>query len=224
MQIILAENQYNLLIIGANGGIGRQCVEQALQAGHKVTALVRNPANLPLTHLNLTIVKGDITISGTYEKYFAAQDAVISALGVSGANLFNDKPTTLYSQGASNILQAMHQHNINRAFFISASALDVSPVIPFYVRFVAKYIIQKLLKHAYADLRLMEQVIKASPTNWTIMRPPQLTNRPLTRHYRVAVNHFLKNCLKISRADVAYFIINHITDNTIYKATVEIAE
>jgi putative NADH-flavin reductase len=223
MQLTSTGNNYKLLIIGANGGIGQQCVEQALQAGHHVTALVRNPANLPLTHPNLTIVKSDITISGTYEKYFEGQDAVLSTLGVSGG-ILGDRPTTLYSQGAVNTLQAMRQHSINRAFFISASALDVSPVIPFYVRFVAKYIIQKLLKHMYADLRLMEQAIKESPINWTIMRPPQLTDLPLTGNYRVAVNHFLKNCLRISRADVAHFMLNHIADNATYKATVEIAE
>lgn len=136
--------------------------------------------------------------------------------------MFGDKPTTLYSQGAINTLQAMHKYGIDRAFFISASALDISPVLPFYVRFAAKYVIQKLLKHMYADLRLMEKAVKESGINYTIIRPPQLVNKPVTGHYRIAVNHFLKNGLKISRADVAHFILNHINDTASYKATAEI--
>lgn len=223
MQISTAKGPYKILIIGANGGIGRHCVEQALQAGHNVTALVRNPANLTLSHPKLSVVKGDIMQPGGYEKYFNEQDVVISALGVSGG-LLGDKPTTLYSQGTINGLQAMQRYGVKRAFFISASALDISPVLPFYVRFVAKYILQKLLKHMYADLRLMELAVKASAVNYTIIRPPQLTNKSVTGRYRIAINHFLKNGLKISRANVAHFILSHINDTATYKATVEIAD
>lgn len=223
MQVTSTETRYRILIIGSNGGIGRQCVEQALQAGHNVTALVRNPVNLTLAHPKLSVVKGDITLPGSYEKYFSEQDVVISALGVKGG-LLGDKPTTLYSQGAVNILQAMQKYDVKRAFFISASAVEISPVLPFYVRFVAKYILQKLLKHMYADLRLMEQAVKASTVNYTIIRPPQLTNKPVAGRYRIAINHFMKNVLKISRADVAHFMLTHIADTATYKATVEVAD
>jgi putative NADH-flavin reductase len=213
-----------LFIAGANGGIGRQAVEQALQAGHQVTALVRDPAKLALTHLNLRIVKGDIMQPDTFAHQLKGQQAVISALGVSGGSLFSDKPTTLYSQGNANLLKAMEQYGVKRIFCISASALDISPVIPWYVRLVAKYIIQKLLKHMYADLRRMENIIKASRTDWTIIRPPQLTDEPLTGHYRTALNTFLKDCLKISRANVAHFIVNDLTNEATYRTTVELAD
>jgi putative NADH-flavin reductase len=188
-----------LFIAGANGGIGRQAVEQALQAGHQVTALVRDPAKLALTHLNLHIVKGDIMQPDTFAHQLKGQQVVISALGVSGGS-------------------------VKRIFCISASALEISPVIPWYVRLVAKYVIQNLLKHMYADLRRMENTIKASGTDWTIIRPPQLTNESLTGHYRTALNIFLKDCLKISRANVAHFIVNNITNEVTYQVTVEIAD
>ena len=213
-----------LFIAGANGGIGRQAVEQALQAGHQVTALVRDPAKLALTHLNLRIVKGDIMQPDTFAHQLKGQQVVISALGVSGGSLFGDKPTTLYSQGNANLLKAMEQYGVKRIFCISASALDISPVIPWYVRLVAKYIIQKLLKHMYADLRRMENIVKASRTDWTIIRPPQLTNGSLTGHYRTALNAFLKDCLKISRANVAHFIVNDLTNEATYRTTVELAD
>jgi putative NADH-flavin reductase len=74
----------------------------------------------------------------------------------------------------------------------------------------------------YADLKGMEQLVKESGIDWTIMRPPRLTDKPATGHYRFAINHFLKNCLNISRADVAHFMLNNITNEATYKATIEI--
>ena len=212
---------YKLLIVGANGGIGRQCVELALQAGHHVTAILRNPAKLDLLHPNLELIKGDVMHPETFEDYLENIDAVISAIGVSGG-FGADKPTTLYSRGNANLLQVMNKKGIKRAFFISASAIEISPVLPFYVRWAEKYIVQKLLKHMYADIRIMEELIKESNADWTIIRPPQLVDKPVTGKYRVAINAFLKNCLKISRADVAHYILNNITSKETYHAVIEI--
>jgi putative NADH-flavin reductase len=221
MELETTSPVYKLLIIGANGGIGRQCVELALKAGHHVTALLRNPVKLDLNHPNLELVKGDITQPETFEDHLENKDAVISAIGVSGG-FGADKPTTLYSGGNATLLQAMNKKKVKRAFFISASAIEISPVLPFYVRFAEKYIVQKLLKHMYADLRIMEKLIKESNADWTIIRPPQLSDKPVTGKYRVAVNAFLKNCLKISRADVAHYILNNINTKATYKAVIEI--
>lgn len=212
---------YKLVIIGANGGIGKQCVEQALFAGHQVTAILRNPAKLETEHPHLKKVKGDVMLPGTFESYLENHDAVISTIGVAGG-FGSDKPTTLYSQGNANILKAMEQYGLKRIFLISASAIEISPVLPFYIRLIEKYIVQKLLKHMYADLRQMEQLVKQSSADWTIIRPPQLTDKPVTGRYRVAINSYLKNCLKISRADVAHYIINNIANPAIYQATIEI--
>jgi putative NADH-flavin reductase len=74
----------------------------------------------------------------------------------------------------------------------------------------------------YDDLRKMEKLVKKSDSTWTIMRPPQLTDKPVTGNYRFAINNFLKNCLSISRADVAHFIINNIGNEATYKTTIEI--
>jgi len=208
----------NILIIGANGGIGKNTVEVALQAGHKVTAMVRNPANFTLTHPNLSTVQGDVRHPESFESYLGNQDAVISALGEK-----KDIPTTLYSEGNRNLLNAMAKADVRRAFFISAQAIEISPAQPFFVRLATKYIVQKLFGHGYADQRIMEKLIKESDVDWTIMRPPRLIDKPVTGRYRVAINKFLKNCLSISRADVAHFMINNIKNEDTYKAIVEIA-
>ncbi|HXB05819.1 MAG TPA: NAD(P)-binding oxidoreductase, partial [Puia sp.] len=132
------------------------------------------------------------------------------------------KPTNLYSEGARLSLEAMRRQGARRVFFISASAIEISPVLPAVVRFVAKNILQKLLRHMYADLRMMESRIRASELDWTIVRPPRLTDKPMTGRYRFAVNSFLRNCLSISRADVAHFMLHHAGDRGTYKGVVEV--
>ncbi|HEV8285042.1 MAG TPA: SDR family oxidoreductase [Chitinophagaceae bacterium] len=209
---------YDLVILGANGGIGRQAVEIALKQGHRVTAILRSPANLTITHPNLIVVKGDIMKPETFEKYLENKDAVISAIGKNSL-----KETILYSEGNKNLLNAMKKMGTTRVFFISASGLDVNPSHNFFIRLVTKYILQRVLKNMYADLERMEKTVKESDLNWTIMRPPQLTNRPFTGHYRFAINGFLKNGLRISRADLANFMISNITNAAIYKTTIEVA-
>ena len=210
----------NILIIGANGGIGRQAVDQALSAGHRVTALLRNPAKLPLTHSNLKIVQADVTQPVSLLNLFTGHDVIISAVGVSGG--FKDPPTNLYSQGAQNILREMEQSGVRRAFFISASAVETNPLLPFFIRLASKYIIQKLLANMYTDLRLMETLIKETDLDWTIVRPPQLTDSKVTGHYRIAVNRFLKNGLKLSRADTVHFMLSHIQSEDVFRSVVEI--
>jgi putative NADH-flavin reductase len=222
MKIQQTTPRFHFLILGAGGGIGKQCVILALAAGHQVTAVMRNPAKLPITHERLRIIKGDITDPASFFECLKDTDAVVSAIGIS-SGLTGNKPTTLYSQGAANILQGLKESGGKRAFFISASALDVNPLVPFYFRLAVKYILQKLLKHMYADQRLMEELVKSSGTNWTVIRPPRLTDDAPTGKYRIAINSFLKNCMKISRADVAHFIINNTDNSSTYRAVIEIA-
>jgi putative NADH-flavin reductase len=173
---------------------------------------------LAISHTDLEIIKGDVKYPETFEDHLENKDAIISALGVNAAS----KPTTLYSQGNKNLLDAMKRKGVRRAFFISASAIEISPVLPFYVRFAEKYIVQKLLRYMYDDLRIMENLVKESDADWTIMRPPRLTNKPVTGNYRFAINSFLKNCLTISRADLAHYMINNINNEATYRATIEI--
>jgi putative NADH-flavin reductase len=116
----------------------------------------------------------------------------------------------------------MKQSGPRRAFFISASAVETNPLLPFFVRLVSKYIIQKLLSNMYTDLRLMEKLVKETDLDWTIVRPPQLTDSKVTGNYRIAVNRFLRNGLKLSRADTAHFMLSHIRSEDMFRSVVEI--
>ena len=211
----------HILVIGANGGIGRQCVEAGLAAGYQVTALLRNPANLTLTHPNLIVAAGDVTQPDTISRHLPYKDAVISAVGSGGIG--HDKPTTLYSQGAATVLAQLAKTDTRRVFFISSIAMEIDPASSFFIRFVAKYVMHPLLKNMFADIERMEAIIKPSDADWTLIRPPRLTNGAPTGQYRYAVNQFLPNCTQISRADLALFIIQHLTDQATIKAIVEVA-
>src|SRR5712671_1638206 len=134
----LALPVYNMAVLGANGGIGRQVVEMALKQGHIVTAILRNPAKLAITHPNLIVAKGDIMKPETLKKYLEKKDVVISAIGKNSL-----KKTTLYSQGSENLLNAMKKMGTTRVFFISASGLEVNPSHNFFIRLTTKYILQK---------------------------------------------------------------------------------
>ena len=208
----------NILVIGANGGIGRQTVDIALARGYQVTALLRNPAKLPLIHPNLQIVKGDVFQPGTYTAHLAGKSAVISALGTTST-----QPTTLYSEGNAILLQEMKKAGVQRAFFISASGLDINLTHPFIVRWFTKNVLQRILRNMYADIRVMERIVKTSDACWTIIRPPRLTDKPVTGHYRIAIDKTLDRAYAIARADVAHFMINNLEKVETFNATVEIA-
>ena len=210
-----------ILVMGAAGGIGRQVVEGGLAAGHRVIAVMRNPSKLALSHPLLTVVTGDVLKPATYEGYLRSATVVVSALGVAGG-VTGDKPTTLYSEGSRCLLQAMERSGARRVFFISASAVEISPVLPWVVRLAAKYVLQRLLRYMYADLLRMEEIVRGSGVDWTIVRPPRLTNKPVTGRYRYAVNRFLRNALSISRADLADLMIRHAEDGEMVRGVVEV--
>lgn len=91
-----------VLVFGSSGGVGSEVVRQALDMGHNVTAVARRPEAVTLKHPCLEIVQGDVLAAESLQSQFAGQDAVVSALGV-----HDRAPTTLYSQGASNIIAGM---------------------------------------------------------------------------------------------------------------------
>lgn len=207
-----------VVVLGANGGIGKHAVLLALDAGHRVTALLRTPGNLQISHPNLQIVQADVMRPETLEGQFKNKDVVISAIGKNSL-----KKTKLYSHGNRSLIEAMKRDGVNRAFFISASGLEVNPTHSFLVKFATRFILQPLLRNMYADLWLMEKIIKESGLNWTIMRPPKLIDDPGTGKYRTSIDNHVPNGLKISRADVAHFMITNLFNDAIFKKTVEVA-
>ena len=204
-----------VVVFGATGGIGALVVEQALAAGHEVTAVARRPEAITIRHKCLQVVQGDVFDPERVRHAVIGKDVVVSAVGARDRG-----PTTVYSEGNANIMLAMQAAHVRRIFCISASGLD--PAI-WWQKIAANLFLWRFLKHMYTDLVLMEKEVSASDLDWTILRPPQLTNGPRTGHYQSVVNQQLTHGSKISRADVADYIVTHLNDRVTYRGLVEMA-
>ncbi len=204
-----------IIVFGANGGIGSKVVEQGLAEGYQITAVVRRPESITIQHPQLKVVQGDVLKPETIQAPMAGQEAVISALGITV-----NEPTTVYSEGVANIIRAMQVNGVQRLMCISASGLDPGP---FYQKVIAKLFLWRALKYSYTDLVRMEAVVNSSSVNWTIVRPPRLTDKERTGHYKIAVNKHLPNGFSLSRADTADYMLKHLTDTQTYRGLVEIA-
>ncbi|MED4755549.1 SDR family oxidoreductase [Brevibacillus choshinensis] len=208
-----------LIVFGGTGGTGRQVVVQALEEGHEVSVVVRRPEMFELCHDKLKVVKGDVLMPATFIQAMSGMDAVLSALGVSHRN-----PTSIYSAGTGNLMEAMQATGVPRLVCLSSAGLDEPADSPLLQRLVIRFVIQRMYKHAYEDMVRMEEAVRASSgITWTVVRPPRLTNGPRTEAYRTAVNKPLLRAKGISRADLANFMIKSIADMSTYQAVVEIS-
>ncbi|PJJ60230.1 NAD(P)-dependent oxidoreductase [Hymenobacter chitinivorans] len=198
----------NLLIFGATGGTGRQLVAQALDAGHHVTAFARTPAKLAITHPRLRTVQGDVL---DYEAVLAAMpghEAVLSALGAPAT-----QKGAVRSVGTRHILQAMEASQVSRFICLTTLGMgDSRAALPFSYKY---FIVPLFLRQAFADSEVQESYIQRSPLAWTIARPATLTDGVRTGTYRhgfPASASGLK--IKISRADVADFMLGQLQEPT----------
>ncbi len=206
-----------LTIIAATGGVGRQLLDQALDAGHDVTAVARNPAGLPRDlQAAARIVTADLARPDPHvlESAVAGADAVLSALGP-----HSNADAGIAAPGTAAIISAMRAAGAARIVAISASpvATTRSPGRPhpprhdagdgFLMRQVGNRIAKTLFGKVYDDLARMEDVLRDSGLDWTVLRPPYLTGKPLTGRYRTAVGHNVRGGVSIPRADVAHYML-----------------
>jgi putative NADH-flavin reductase len=201
----------NLLIFGATGGTGRAIVAQALEQGHGVTAFARNPAAITTTHENLAVVHGDILDYASVERAVKGQDAVLSALGTKAI-----KRNTTISDGTRNIITAMEKYGVKRLVFESSLGIGDSKPQRRLLPLPYSIIVMPLLfRNLFQDKETQEGYIMQSTLEWVIVRPAVLTNGPRTGVYRSefsATDSSIK--AKISRADVADFMLKQLTDDT----------
>jgi putative NADH-flavin reductase len=185
-----------LFILGATGGIGRQLILQANERDHDVTAFVRSPEKLGPLARRVTVRKGDPRNIEELSAALPGHDAVLSALGPPGIG-----PTTVLREGALSTVAAMKNTGVQRLLIVSAAILfKDSGIVPAILR-------GTFLKNVAEDCAVMERVVMASGLDWTIVRPPRLTNRALTGNYRVEDGRLPAGRITISRADVAHFLL-----------------
>jgi putative NADH-flavin reductase len=209
-----------LAVFGATGGVGTQLVKLALEQGHTVTAVVRNPAKftLPgLTALHLVTVP-DLADTERVQAAISGSDAALSAVGPS-----TSKDVTAASVPTRHILTALAGAGITR--FVAVSAAPVGPV-PDDDSFVNRRLVFPLTRRffggIYGDLAVMEQEIAASGLRWTVVRPPKLTDKAVGR-YRLEIGGNVPRGMFAARAEVAHAMLALLTDDRALRQMVGVA-
>lgn len=202
-----------LTIVGATGGIGRHLVDQALAAGHSVIAAVRTPQNL---HRDVPSVAVDLARPDRKVLRSAVEgsDAVLSCLGPRGRHEYG-----VVSSGTEAILAAMRGTACRRIIAISGAGVSTAstPARPdppkretgagLYNQYFATPLARLVLGPHFVDVAMMEDLLRASDLEWTSVRPPYLTNSPLTGRYRTALERNVRRGIRLARADAAHFML-----------------
>ncbi|RST16230.1 epimerase [Streptomyces sp. WAC05374] len=208
-----------LTVFGATGGIGQELVRQGLAAGHHVTAVVRDPARLTVADERLEVAEvAGFDDAASLRAAVAGRHAVLSGLG----------PRTRKQVGVASaltrpVLRALEAEGTRRFLAVSAAPLGPVPADETLFLRLLTPVVSRVLSAHYDDLRLMEDEMRRSATDWTAVRPPQLLDRPVTGRYRTAVGTGLRGGARIARADVAHAMLAMIDDTATVKQPVAVA-
>ncbi len=192
----------NITIFGASGLTGRFMVKEALERGHRVMALVRDPAKVDIEHEDLQVIAGDVLDPEAVEKAIAGQDAVISTIGA------GMRRTTLRTDGTRNIVEAMQRQGVRRLISQSVYGIgDSGQKLPIHWKFLVKPLI---LRNAYRDHVGQEAVVASSDLDWTITRPVSLRETEPTGRYHDGLGTMDGITLKIGLTDLARFTLDQL--------------
>jgi putative NADH-flavin reductase len=195
-----------LIIFGATGTIGRHLVGQALTQGHQVTAFGRGASALKPTHKNLYRQPGDVLDRDEVSEAVQGHDAALLALGAG-------RKGTVRAVGTKHVLDAMAHHGVRR--LVCQTTLGVGDSRTLLNFFWKRIMFGLLLRDAYADHEAQETIIKESDLDWIIVRPGAFTDGPATEVYKHGFPPTDQTLsLKISRADVANFMLRQLTDDS----------
>jgi putative NADH-flavin reductase len=195
-----------LLLLGATGPTGQQVVSQALERGHHVTALVRTPEKISQGDDHLTVMVGDVADEQEVASAALGQDAVLSTLG-SGKSLTSD----IVGRAVDALIPAMHDAGVRRLIFLSAFGVGGTER---QASSVQRFFYRTMLRKLYADKEQADRKLLAGDLDVTLVYPVALTNKPLTGTYRVGDRFDFQGMPRISRADVAHFMLSQLDDPT----------
>jgi putative NADH-flavin reductase len=197
-----------LTVFGATGRIGQLVVQQALDAGDEVVAVVRSQYEMSHPSLEVVHVSG-LTDPAALVPALKGSDAAISGVGARSR-----KDVTVASSTTRVILRALQDAGVRR--FVAVTAAPVGPTPPgesFVTRAIAMPLLRRLLRPIYDDMATMEADIRASGLDWTVVRPPRLLDKPLTGRYRRAIGANVPRGNTIGRADVAHAMLAVLADS-----------
>ena len=194
-----------ILIIGGTRGCGLQCLRQGIDRGHTIRVLARSPPRSPAA--GVQVVAGDARAAAVVADAVAGQDAVVVAIGRRPTL----RPVALFSQALGNVVLAMSQAGVARLVYLTGvGAGDSRGHGGFWYDRVIQPV---LLRTIYADKDASEQLVRACPLRWTLVRPARLTNGSTTAQYRILndLRHIVAGT--IARGDVAHFVLDELERN-----------
>ncbi len=201
-----------VVVFGATGGTGRETVEQAVRAGHRVTAVVRRRGVFEDAE-RLRVVLADFDQPEQMDAAVRGQEVVISALGSNAKG-----PVSVCADGVRSIMAAMDRTGVRRLVVVSAhgaaESRDRSPY---------SLVVWASVGHKMRDKESMEALVRASDVEWTIVRPPMLTGGSGTGHYRTGTDLKIRLTSKISRADLGGFLLTEAAAPTFLRQAPRIA-
>lgn len=192
-----------LLVIGASRGIGAQVVSQALSAGHQLTAMARHTEGMSATAC-LRLVQADVRDGTAVLAAMDGQDAVVMTVACRPSL----RPVSLFSEGTRQVLRAMQAHGVRQLVCVTGIGAGDSYHHGGFV--YDRLVLPLLLRTMYADKNRQEALLRAADCDWVIVRPGFLTNGPLTCRYAVYTDLTGVQAGRISRADVAHFILTQL--------------
>jgi|ERR1035437_8016716 putative NADH-flavin reductase len=208
-----------VVIFGANGKTGLQLVEQALAKGHQVIAYIRRPGSVLIDNPKLKVVVGNLNETLKMKDAISGCDACISALG--GGSLTKHSPEVM--NGIDNIVSIIEKARVHRFIYLSSLGVGESR---YYMNPIVRFIVCNIIVRVpMADHAVNEQRIKKSNLNWTLVRAGSLTDGQLTGNYKYGTDKFkLKGNPTISRANVASFMLQQLTDTKYHQKAVWLYE
>lgn len=209
-----------LAVFGANGPTGRLLTQLALDEGHDVVAFTRHAATFPIEHGRLEITPGDVHDRAAVAGAIDGADAVLSALGVP----FAKTPISVYSDGAANIMAGMRAAGSKRLVCVTSSVLGPHPE-PLggfvFEKIMQPFVVNKLGKTVYEDMRRMEEMVAASDLAWTIVRPSGLFEAPAVSAYSVALDYVGHRFT--ARIDLADCLLRQALGDTFLRSAIAVA-
>lgn len=189
----------NLLVLGATGATGALLIEQAVVAGHNVTALVRSPDKVSTKHSNLKIIIGEATKAADVTSAMAGADAVISTLGAPKGTVMTDAVRA--------ILAASEAHDVRRIVMLSTFALKRDRLTAF-----TKVLSGITMRSALKDRSIAEDILRSSDRDWIIAHAARLTNKAANGKAEELPNgSHISMSQTISRADLAAWLLEAAT-------------
>ena len=188
-----------IIVFGASGRTGRLLIEGAIARGWSVTAAVREPARLPNLPPEVRIARIEARDGEAIAAAIAGHDAVISALGGEGLSRSDVLTTAM-----RHIVAGMGASGVKRIVWIASAGIDGEIPAPF------GWLVQFILRHVLADHRGAVDLLRSGDLGWTVFRPMGLTDGPLTRGVRTALQGVPAGGRNVSRADLADVVLEAI--------------